>query len=327
MQTLASRQVLSSTALNRRGAQLRPSRPAAAGHGRALRAAPRAAYCRPGAGWGGYGRYGGFSNDEAMRMMAEMAKQMNGAGFVFPGGRVWFGVDMDQQEQQQQGGAAAAGASCGAEQRQGGAAWRLPVDLFKEVSAGTGCLCRLATPLAGAAVACNVRPRARLASFHARQRACTLSHARAEFLWPLAPRSARRMLPCARVHSCEDGQPFPSRAPHRARPSSCRPPPLNMLQADAYVITADIPGVTKSDLTIKLTAPSPPAAPTASLLIRGARKPAAGASDDATPVMRERRRGEFERRVVLPDDGERRAARLLFVLRHLFAPPPTNTYL
>ena len=63
---------------------------------------------------------------------------------------------------------------------------------------------------------------------------------------------------------------------------------------------ADVPGVTKDRLSIKLNARTPDAP--AALVIRGARQDGGGAE----AMLRERRRGEFERRVPLPDDGARR---------------------
>lgn len=72
------------------------------------------------------------------------------------------------------------------------------------------------------------------------------------------------------------------------------------------MITADIPGVAKEDLTIKLLNPEGPAGDSlAALLLRGERKPAQEA-EGVQSVKRERRRGAFERRLPLPDDGERR---------------------
>jgi hypothetical protein len=65
-----------------------------------------------------------------------------------------------------------------------------------------------------------------------------------------------------------------------------------------------VPGVAKEGLSIKLSAATPAGAP-AALVIRGAR-PRAGGGE---AVLRERRGGEFERRVPLPDDGGRGAAR------------------
>jgi hypothetical protein len=67
--------------------------------------------------------------------------------------------------------------------------------------------------------------------------------------------------------------------------------------------------VSKADLTIKLLAPAPPKQPSAVLLLRGTRQASAVAADEgddvqATPLMCERRRGAFERRVRLPEDGE-----------------------
>ncbi|KIY99134.1 hypothetical protein MNEG_8830 [Monoraphidium neglectum] len=79
-------------------------------------------------------------------------------------------------------------------------------------------------------------------------------------------------------------------------------------ESDSYIITADVPGVSKADLTIKLLAPAPPKQPSAVLLLRGTRQASAVAADEgadvqATPLMCERRRGAFERRVRLPEDA------------------------
>jgi len=85
---------------------------------------------------------------------------------------------------------------------------------------------------------------------------------------------------------------------------------------DAYTVIADVPGVSKEQLTIKLLQRTPKQP--ATLLIAGTRKPLGATAADGPAatadantssgdqqqlLLKERRRGQFERRVPLPDDA------------------------
>ncbi|KAI8469022.1 MAG: HSP20-like chaperone [Monoraphidium minutum] len=110
----------------------------------------------------------------------------------------------------------------------------------------------------------------------------------------------------AQMGDCGAARPEGQQGGAEGQAAPAWPLAVDMLKEDdAYVIYADVPGVTKEGLTIKLTAAAPPSQPAASLLIRGERAAAKAAADGAAaaPVVRERRGGAFERRVALPADA------------------------
>lgn len=90
-------------------------------------------------------------------------------------------------------------------------------------------------------------------------------------------------------------------------------PPPPSTKAGAYVVTADIPGVKKDRLTVRLTKAAGRAPATLTIAGGGAASASAssgGAESGAPsapagePLLRERRRrGAFERRLPLPDDA------------------------
>jgi hypothetical protein len=109
-------------------------------------------------------------------------------------------------------------------------------------------------------------------------------------------------------------QPTPLRRhppPHPTNPTPV-PQPQPQPQADAYRVVADVPGVTKADLNIRLVAATPKQ-PATLVIAVATPKDGAGAADGgeaaAAPkpeaLLRERRRAgaAAERRVPLPDDG------------------------
>lgn len=120
----------------------------------------------------------------------------------------------------------------------------------------------------------------------------------------------------------------PTQHPQLAPANECpiNASPTQHPQADSYILTADVPGVAKEDLTIKLVpstkTPSGKQQPPA-IQVKGTRKSSAAAAPPAAAgdaaearaddvgagpagsmLLKERRRGDFERKVELPDDGE-----------------------
>jgi hypothetical protein len=98
------------------------SRAAPSATARTMRLAPPArAQCGPGSFY--YG--GGGDAEQARRAMRDMMNQMAQGGFAWPGGRVWFDMNMGDSA----GGEPASFAAAA----RGAPAARLPVDLLKEV--------------------------------------------------------------------------------------------------------------------------------------------------------------------------------------------------